>query len=301
MPAPQPTHTLINVCGMPRAGTTMLGLMLASGPDAVSCGEACAWFRVARYRPDATVPEAYDVLKNESEHSFHRRLMAHHGVRFAVDSSKDVDWVIDHTRWAKSSGLRVFNVLIHKSPVDIALSWWKRNEYARWYRYYLRYHLQLLWSGLDFWTVSYDDLVAHPGPTLRRICRLTGLPYFDGKEEFWNDEHELLGTNSRGVRSQLGQRRSTIKKPVIPDAFRPLAEKVQADSANDRLLTRVQRGLRRRSIQLAEPGTSSLPHEYRPGLVSALLYRAYRSVKLPWGRFRWNVLEPRLGRSLQST
>lgn len=300
MPAPLAENTLINVCGMPRAGTTMLGLMLASGNDAVSCGEACAWFRVARYRPDATVPEAYDLLKEENERSFHRRLMAQHGVQFAVDSSKDVDWVIDHTRWGEHSGLRVFNLLIHKSPVDIALSWWKRDEYEQWYRYYLRYHLQLLCSGLDFWTVSYDDLVAQPGPTLQRICRLTGLPYFEGKEQFWNYEHELLGTNSRGVRSQLSQRRSTIKKPPIPDAFRPLAEGVQARSATDHLLNRIRPALNRRSILLTKPSTSPSPHQYRPGLVSGLLYTAYRSLKLPWGRFRWNVLEPRLRASGRS-
>ena len=301
MPVPLPENTLINVCGMPRAGTTMLGLMLASGHDAVSCGEACAWFRVARHRRGATVPEAYNLLKNENERSFHRRLMAHHGVQFAVDSSKDVDWVIDHTRWAEHSGLRVFNLLIHKSPVDIALSWWKRDEYERWYRYYLRYHLQFLCSGLDFWTVSYDALVAEPGRTLRRICRLTGLPYFEGKEQFWNYEHELLGTNSRGVRSQLGQRRSTIEKPAIPDAFRPLAEQVQAQASTDRLLARVRNALDRRSIMLAEPNTPASPHQYRPGLISGLLYRAYRSLKLPWGRFRWNVLEPRLGPPTRST
>ena len=297
MSAPPSTHTLINVCGMPRAGTTMLGLMLASGDDAVSCGEACAWFRVARYRPDATVPEAYEPLKDGSERSFHRRLMAHHGVPFAVDSSKDLDWVIDHTRWAERSGLRVFNLLIHKSPVDIALSWWKRDEYEKWYRYYLRYHLQFLYSGLDFWTVSYDDLVAYPGAMLRQMCQRTGLPYFEGKEHFWNYEHELLGTNSRGVRSQLGQATSTIKKPAIPDAFRPLADAVLARSANDRFLNRVRRGLERRSIGSAAPTGTLVPHRYRPTFFSALLYTAYRSLKLPWGRFRWNVVEPRLRRS----
>jgi hypothetical protein len=273
----------------------MLGLMLASGNDAVSCGEACAWFRVARHRPGATVPAAYDLLRDVDERSFHRRLMAQHGVRFAVDSSKDVDWVIDHTRWADQSGLRVFNLLIHKSPVDIALSWWKRNEYHRWYRYYLRYHLQFLCSGLDFWTVSYDDLVAKPGSTLRTICRLTGLPYFEGKEQFWKYEHELLGTNSRGVRSQLGQGQSTIQKPPIPDAFRSLANQVQARAATDRLLARLRGALDRRRIPL-EAHTPTTPHEYRPTLVSGLLYRAYRTVKLPWGRFRWNVLEPQIRR-----
>jgi len=291
---PSSPRTLINVCGMPRSGTTMLGLMLASGDAAVSCGEAAAWFRVARHRSDATVPKAFVPLKDVGERTFHRRLTAHHDVSFAVDSSKDLDWVVDHTRWAAESGLRVYNVLIYKAPADIALSWWKRNEYDRWYRYYLRYHLQMIYSGVDFWTVSYDDLVTAPRTTLQRICRLTGLPYFEGKEHFWNYDHDLLGTNSRGVREQLGTGRSEIKKPPVPDAFASLARTVEETSAQDRLLQHLRRALDARNVLTADTDAKPAPpHRYAPALLSRLAYLAYRSLKLPWGRFRWNVIEPR--------
>lgn len=290
--------TLINVCGMPRSGTTMLGLMLASGDAAVSCGEAAAWFRVARHRPGATVPDAFAPLKDVSERTFHRHLMAYHDASFAVDSSKDLDWIIDHTRWAAESNLRVYNVLIYKAPVDIALSWWKRREFDGWYRYYLRYHLQMTYSGVDFWTVSYDDLVEAPRTTLRQICRLTGLPYFEGKEHFWNYNHALLGTNSHGVREQLGAGRSEIKKSPVPDAFASLAQTVKRAAARDRLIQHQQRALAVRNVlTMDSAGAPAPPHRYLPGLLPRLSYAAYRALKLPWTRFRWNVLEPRIGPS----
>jgi hypothetical protein len=276
----------------------MLGLMLASGDEAVSCGEAASWFRVARHRPDATVPDAFAPLKDVSERTFHRHLMAYHDASFAVDSSKDLDWIIDHTQWAAESNLQIYNVLIYKAPVDIALSWWKRGEFDGWYRYYLRYHLQMIYSGVDFWTVSYDDLVKAPRTTLRQICRLTGLPYFEGKEHFWNYDHELLGTNSSGVRDQLGSGHSEIKKPPIPSDFRSLAKDVRHAARHDRLLQHLLHKLNDRDVNSVETsGHPSPPHRYLPGLFPRLSYAAYRALKLPWARFRWNVLEPRIGPS----
>lgn len=295
MTVPVHERTLINVCGMPRSGTTMLGLMLATGEEAISCGEASSWFRVARYRADGTVPDSFQALKNVEEQHFHHRLMDRHGARFAVDSSKDLDWIIDHTRLGPDNHLNVYNILIYKSPVDIALSWWKRGEFDRWRRYFLRYHYQILFSGVDFCTVSYDALVETPRQTIQSVCALTGLPYFEGKELFWRHDHEMLGTNSRGVRNQLERGASEIKKPSIPPDFAPLAAQVERASSQDRLIQHLLGALKERDVARRPPSKPAAPHRYRPTASSRLAYTLYRFLKLPWLRFRWNVLEPRLG------
>lgn len=273
----------------------MLGLMLASGAEAASCGEASSWFRVARYRSGASVPEEFKPLRNVDERFFHRKLMEHNNVRFAVDSSKDIDWVIDHTRWAPETELRVFNILIWKSPVDIAFSWWKRGNYDRWRSYYLRYHYQLLHSGLDFYTVNYDTLVNDPSGTLQSLCALTGLPYFEGKEFFWRYSHTLMGTNSTGVRNQLRMRTSEFKKPTITKEFAPLARNIAGSSVKDRRLQRMLEALRQRDASSASVPPNPVPHQYAPNALSFLIYRLYRALKLPWIRFRWNVIEPYFG------
>jgi hypothetical protein len=293
-PASPRPKTLINVCGMPRSGTTMLGLMLASGDDAVSSGEACSWFRVARYRPGATIPDFFRSLADVDERVFHQHLMDLHDVDFSIDSSKTFDWVVDQTRYGAETGVRVFNILVWKSPVDIALSWWKRGNYERWRAYYLRYHAQLLLSGVDFCTVPYDALVEAPADTLQAICTASGLPYFEGKERFWEHDHELMGTNSAGVKDQVERRTSEFRKPPVPTAFRPLAREVEQAAQTDTRLQRVIEALAARSV-LAPESAPAFPHRYRPHAGSRMAYWLYRTLKVRWVRFRWNVIEPRFG------
>ena len=207
------------------------------------------------------------------------------GVDFAVDSSKHIDWVIDHTRWAPENGINVYNFLIWKSPVDLAYSWWKRGDYDRWRSYYLRYHYQALFSGLDFYTVHYDDLVDDPSGVLSHICELIGMPYFQGKEYFWNYDHAMMGNNSAGE----------FRKTTISDEFAPLAREVAAYSTEDRSLQRVLELLRQRDVTSISVPRERVSHTYSPSVLSSVAYRLYRGLKLPWLRFRWNVVEPYFG------
>ena len=137
--------------------------------------------------------------------AFHRTALKHLGLHTIIDSSKSLEWALEVNRWYRHSDINVYNVLIWKSPVHHAYSFWKRGlRQSLSPRYYgwPFYHRRFLRSGAEFITVQYEELIAHPHQKLRALCEHIGIAYFEGKEEFWKDEFTLLGS-SPGVKKQM--------------------------------------------------------------------------------------------------
>jgi len=203
---------LVNVCGESDSGTTLLVLMLGSGPRAFACGEVAY-----RYRPitrdhlnlvcgcGAEPCPVWSGLHDLPAHRFHGEVCRRLDVDVVADSSKRLSWVVDTHRWGPAEGLSVANVVIWKSPLEHLYSHWKRGRpletaLDRFQRYYGR----LLTLGLPVITVEYDRLVSQPATMLQQVCARLGIDYFPGKECFANWQPHLLFGN-RGTWRRMAE------------------------------------------------------------------------------------------------
>jgi len=267
-------------------------LMLARGDDAYACGEIGKWYRLARYRKDTHLDAPLDQIETVADRVFHARVCDLLKVNHVIDSSKGIDWIIDTHYWAKENGLNVFNVVQWKHPVDHAYSRWKRNSFNEWYDDYVQYYTNLInWSGIDFISVNYDDLVDRPSDILYRVCMHTGIPYFEGKERFWKEDHSFAGGNE-GVRDQLETRVVSIRRGTKKPQFKPYEAEVLETLRSKSALREIIGVLESRDVSVLPVPQSPVSHEYRPTLTQYLWYLARRTAVSPVKRLRWNVVEP---------
>jgi hypothetical protein len=228
---------VINICGPSYSGTTMLELMLGNAPDAICCGEAAFWFRPVRIDHTrlrcscgAAACEIWERLRTLPEREFHAAACRTPGVRFVTDSSKTLTWVVDANRWALASHHEVVNLVLWKTPLAFLYSNWKRgvNLQVAWRRY-RRYYAQWLQLGLPFAAVNYHRLSLFPAEELEHICRVAGVEYFFGKEQFWKRvQHQLFG--NLGTRAQIGRESNEIRDDVdFPADFLRHVEPLQRD------------------------------------------------------------------------
>jgi hypothetical protein len=228
----------------------MLDLMLGNSPDAFSCGELGCFYRPVKshhFSPNcvcATNPcPIWSRLVDVSPKRAHATLARELGVRFVIDSTKELSWLVDTYGWARRAGLSIRTVLIWKDPVDLAFSYWKRgHSLGFWRSYFVNYHTRLLSLGIPFVSTNYGQLVSTPGPTLERICGSVGMDYLPGRERFWEKpQHELVG--SLGVRRQVQAGSSSIQAEGYPADFAAhvpeLHEQIRADQSVQDVIRRL--------------------------------------------------------------
>jgi hypothetical protein len=252
---------LIHVYGTDRSGSTMLDLILGNAPDAFSCGEVSAWFRPYRkhhFQIECVCGErpcpVWEKLKDLTESTFHAELAKRMGIRFVIDSSKDICWLIDAQGWASDHDLRTATILIWKDPVDLAYSYWKRGRDAfAWREAFVKCYGWVQQIGLPYVSVQYDDLAADPARTTEALCHALGMPYFDGKVRFWEKQcHHLFG--STGIRLQAGAKDSRIESTKrYPKEFESHRDELLRRLEQDEQAQKVMRALKRFDILLAPP------------------------------------------------
>jgi len=219
--------TLVLVCGAARSGTTMLDLMLGNSDDAFSTGEIYALFRPFRMHhfdpvcncgdPDCAV---WAELRHVPEHQLHLRVSQQPGIRYVIDSSKDLRWVLDSNRWAAKNGLQVRNLLIWKDPIDLAHSHWKRGRPVDYFRKaFLDYYQRFLTLNLPFVSVSYSRLVTADTRVFAMLCENLGMTSSLDQAEFWHKQHHHF-FGSAGTASQVGEGSSTLSlRRDFPEEF----------------------------------------------------------------------------------
>ena len=293
-------RSIINILGLQRSGTSMLSSMLAHGTGVAACGEIGGWFRLARHRKEATAPDAFPFAADVPAHAFHREALSHLDVDAIVDSSKSLEWALEVNRWYQGSEIDVYNVLIWKSPVEHAYSFWKRGlRQSLSPRYYAWpfYHRRLLRSGASFVTVRYDELISDPQAKLRALCTHVGIPYFEGKEEFWNDEFTLIGS-SPGVKKQMERGNSKLSMESFHPDFEMVGERVRQFALKDSRVRYVMDHLSRNEIDTVSPGLLQGGHRYDPSLVAAAEQAFWRIAKNVLLRLRWNTLQSLFGHNV---
>ncbi len=227
--------TLINIFGTARSGSTMLDLMLGNGDKAFSLGEVYAWYRPFRKHHFKLVcgcgkyPCPYwEKIQKVSDKKFHNETFDLLNVDFLIDSSKDLNWGIDNNLWARKNGIKVFNILLYKKPINFIYSIWKRGgDVEMAVHGYINYYKYFFQTNLPYVSLEFDQLVKESDSVLKQICEMTGQEYSSDKKYFWEKQHhQLFGSN--GTKRQVKNRNSSIKTTeVFSEAYQKIIPKIE--------------------------------------------------------------------------
>lgn len=194
---------VIFIGGTAYSGSTFLDMILANSPQGFSCGEVYALFNPFRkhhidYKCGCGDPhcKVWETVKEAGAANLYQRIFEiFPNLEFIVDSSKDPLWISDRIKDLTDSGIRVRNILIWKSPEEFYFSRTKRNQKRGWKRSWINYH-KLYFRNVDQWiAVSYKNFATFPD-VLERICKRLEIPFFEGKQNYWEKKHHTLFGNT---------------------------------------------------------------------------------------------------------
>ena len=136
---------------------------------------------------DIEVEDQYDDLEE-----YATIFELHPEVKFIVDSSKQPFWINAQIGYLQQQGIAYRDILIWKTPFEFAHSKKKRGEFDEWERSWVNTHRIFFSLIAPIQTVKYNEFVADPA-VLARLCGVIGIPYFAGKERYWEKQHHVLG------------------------------------------------------------------------------------------------------------
>lgn len=211
------------IVGMPRSGTTLVEQILASHPDVYGAGELPAIDHiVARLQKDATAGSGYpfclDSMNQQQVESIAREYLDFIR-RIGGDTLRITDKMMLNYRYLGLirlvfPGARIIHC--KRNSLDTCLSIYfqdfagahdyayKLNDIGKYYVQYER--LMSHWksvldsSGLD---IVYEDLVADPEGTSRKLVEYCGLPWNDRCLEFYDVQRSIVTASVRQVRRPI--------------------------------------------------------------------------------------------------
>ncbi len=192
-------NKVIFVQGTAFSGSTFFHLTLANDPGGFACGEVHGLFRPHKrnhvnrvctcgYSPCRTWPA---ILERGETHLYASIFDLYPEVRFVVDSSKQPFWITAQNENLRRQNIEFHNMLIWKSPLEFARSK-KRRGQDDWARVWLNTHRLFLTCMPGIRAVRYRDMAAE-NSVLPLVCRHLDIPYFSGKERYWEKSHCVLG------------------------------------------------------------------------------------------------------------
>lgn len=198
---------VIFVGGTRFSGSTFFHLTLANDPAGFAVGEVKSLFRPTRphHRRSVRTCQCGDpncdlwdqVEKNGMDNLYESIFDIHPEVDFIVDNNKDVLWTQHHARRLTQQGIEVKNILIWKTLTEYAHSLQKRSypleeTLPSWVRFHRHYYSFVN----DFGTVKYKNYTEDHDSTLQKACDFLEIPYFMGKEHYWEKKHHSLWGNT---------------------------------------------------------------------------------------------------------
>ncbi|HDH57681.1 MAG TPA: hypothetical protein ENF16_03625, partial [Bacteroidetes bacterium] len=193
---------VIFIGGTSFSGSTFLDMILANDPRGFSCGEVRALFHP--WRPHHFNPECgcgdencevwRQVLQN-GEKNLYETIFSLFDVDFILDSSKDLFWIKKQMRYLGKQNVEVKNVLIWKTPLELAYSFKKRGRLKEWKKSWINYHRAYLTLIGPHLAVKYSDLTKDE-KALIKICEYLEIPYFAEKIHYWEKTHHTLFGNT---------------------------------------------------------------------------------------------------------
>jgi len=220
---------LIFVGGTARSGSTLLDLILANDPKAMSLGEIHALFRPTRKHHFEELkslkedPVWSEILKGGKKNLFPNLIKYFPDVDIFVDSSKDPFWFRFHEKNNKDK-YQIKHVLIYKSPEELAKSFIKRGKNSAWINTYLHYHKTYFGLINNFRTIYYKELIVSE-EELKSLCIDIGINYFNDKKNYWEKtQNSFFGSN-------------TVKSSTSLKASKQLKENGRSDLTYDNPFT----------------------------------------------------------------
>lgn len=194
---------VIFVGGTSFSGSTLLDMLLSNDPRGMSLGEIYALkypFRTHHLQERINLVKhdpKWNRIINASTDQFYTNLINLFPEKdFFVDSSKHPIWIHKNVKALQMQNVKVYNLLIYKSPVEIAESFKKRKRWNEWPKSWINYH-KLYFSLIDdFYVIGYKDLVAGH-KNFKEICQKVGIQYFDEKFNFWSKKQPTFFGNNR--------------------------------------------------------------------------------------------------------
>lgn len=198
-----PQKKVIFIGGSAFSGSTLLDMTLANSPNGFSCGEVNALFYPFRKHHFDYVCGCGDkqcqiwkqVKIRGPDNLYNSIFELFPEVDFIVDSSKDPLWIKKRIDDLSGSDIAVYNILIWKTPQEFFASRSKRCMIKGWQRTWVNYY-RLYFTLIDQWNaVRYKDFVQSQ-EALKNLCGQLRIPYFDGKEKYWETVHHTLFGNT---------------------------------------------------------------------------------------------------------
>ena len=198
---------IIYIGGTSYSGSTFFDMILANDQHGFSCGEVYKLFKP--YDPSHVDPECgcgekscsiwNKALENGEKQLYHTIFNMFPEIYFITDSSKNPFWIDSQIKLLRENGIEFKNILIWKTPLEAALSFNKRNRLKNWEATWINYH-RLYFTLVTGWkTVRYHDLTKDKN-VLKKVCEYLQIPYFEGKEKFWEKtNHTLFGNTSARI------------------------------------------------------------------------------------------------------
>jgi hypothetical protein len=235
---------LVSVSGTSYSGSTALCLMLGHGAGCFAAGEVAALFepsaphhREPRCGCGDSACRLWLELRECGAAGFLAELARRSPeLHTFVDSSKSIDWIAARARERRAAGGVAREVLIWKAPLAFARSMSKRGR-SDWARTWVDYHLRLFSALPDAICVSHAALVRNPAAVLAALCAALDLPYFAGKECYWEQTHHLLFGNHSARRHlyEAGSELARRAEAMLPEFSSASALELPAHRSIDEL------------------------------------------------------------------
>ena len=210
---------VIFVAGAQYSGTTLLDAILANDDHGFSCGEVKTYFypyRPHHYEPDCgcATPDCdiWPQIKKLGEKNVHASIFNRFpDVDFIVDSSKEILWIASQIKNLRKQNIETQNILIWKTPDEIAHSFNKRGRIDDWEKNWANYY-RLYFTLIEQWaSVKYADFVKSED-CLKTICNYLDIPFFPEKKEYWNRQHHTLFGNTSTKIHMYGNDEKALEK-----------------------------------------------------------------------------------------
>jgi hypothetical protein len=193
---------VVFVGGTSYSGSTFLAMTLANDPRGLAVGEPRNFLNPTRphHRDllcscgDRECAYWQEIKKNGAEHLYETVFSLSPETEFIVDSSKDPFWTRSQSERLALRGIRTKNLLIWKTPLELAYSFLKRGQLDAWEKAWVTYH-RLFFSLVDDWRAIEYSAYVQDAAVLERTCDYLEIPFFPEKTDFWNTDHHVIGGN----------------------------------------------------------------------------------------------------------
>lgn len=184
------------------SGSTFFSMVLSNAPNGFCCGEVINFLNPTRpFHPNYICScgdkncKIWSQIKRKNQNNFYETIFNMlPNVDYIVDSSKDPFWICSQIDNLSRKGIETKNILMWKTPLEIAHSYKKRNKLSLWHKSWIAYH-RLYYSTINDWRcVKYSQYI-RDDTVLKKVCNYLGIPFFRGKDRYWEKDQHIIGGN----------------------------------------------------------------------------------------------------------